>query len=415
MESKRSLPAQPPLTMESISGLADRLTNDLKALLTFETGELPRTSELSRNWKLDRTLCSRVRAALQSEHALTALQRLPAPGSLHKLIAAAKTRGIDETVIEHTHGHVTELESVIEALGGKKSSLDIIASSNDLELRKKLELSARHSVFEGMSQLLGEQTEAQSTSYFLFPTRDDLSMCSTLAIYGPTNRQRLRMDHDHVVTRFLAQSGALDSADQESQSGPFREGSATVLREFSSSNASNIEISIEDQTVSYLLKGSETADLTPLSLYFASLGREFQNPLLNGDTSIFQCYVSSPVRHFVFDTYIHRSLAEDLNTTFTVTRADPTNDRTNASDKGAKKLETSEQMRKLGSSPAVIRCEPVPVYRDMILSVHERMGWESGDFQLVRLAVKYPLFGYCYTARFINSKFGEPENPHCTT
>ena len=165
------VPARKQVTVKTIQRQADQLADSMRAVLSFETGNLPRTSMLSREWNLEMTLCSRICGALKFDDSMRVLHRFPAPGSLLKLLDVASARGIDRPLVDTAREQVRNLEEVIQVLGGKKSDLDTVVGSHVLEAREKVELSSRQAQFKAMSSLIGIQAETtQSTRRFAIQT-----------------------------------------------------------------------------------------------------------------------------------------------------------------------------------------------------------------------------------------------------
>ncbi len=349
-------------------------------------------------------MCVRVFQALRSNDPSAALMRLPSPQSIRLLVDRAREHGVAQESVDEARKAIGRLEQIIGAVGGRKSNLDTLLSSEVLEDRAKLEHGAKQNVFRGMSQLLGVQVDCALVAYFVRPS-ENAGWCDDLAVYGARGLRRLRAELPILLG---GRNSTRDDVDEmpdmiKSLHSPTIEsnGLATAIKEFCSDPFPNVQIVREGSTLLYTLPKASRSAYDELSLIFASDEKE-ASPLLSTETMHNAQYAfapRNPSKHMLLDVFVHKDVWLDVHPSLVMARSGPGHN-PNRATMNMDLVDHAETIQNHGFNAAAIHTEKFPRYAELVRHVHQQMKWTLGDFRLYRCIVRYPVVGLWYSMQF---------------
>ena len=393
------------VTTKSLRELGSQLHSTMVELISTD-GRLPRPTDLSRWWQLDQTLCVRTCSALKNDDPLRVLHQLSSSGSLRSIVEAGRSRGVDRKVCENAEQAISALEEVISSLGGKKANLDTLIGSQLVEAREKIEATSKQSIFRGMSNLLGLQSDVVLTAYFVTPSSDDDGLCDELAIYGSMNLRRLRPELTTMVggrVLFGDTSGELARAREILHGGQLdHSGFSVALKEFSTDPFPDVDVSLETNRLLYTLPGDPSGESDEVSMFFASIDRHASRRARKGsdpEVARFIFIPRNPSKEMLLDVFVHRDVWPTTEPYLDIGRGDNVlRPFTEAS--RLDQFDFCESLQILGSRSQVIPFKPMPLYTSMLESVAESAGYDLSDYRLYRLHVRYPVASLAYGIYF---------------
>ncbi|MCA8961272.1 MAG: hypothetical protein KDC38_12195 [Planctomycetes bacterium] len=389
------------LSEETLRETGREIRDAFRALIS-ENGVLPRPTVLSRTWKLDQTLCTRMCGALRNDDPLAALYQLPGPPSLKELTAAATRVRVEPARLQDATEKLRLYENLIRHVGGKKSNLDTLVGSSVIEAREKTEQRSKQSIFRGTTNLYGVQSEAAMTSYFVYPSPED-GFVNELALYGSVGMRRLRPELPILVggrlLEHIPDGVRANAAELLHRETLHDDGFSTALKEFSTQPFPHVDVIRDGRRLLYVLPGDEGGTYEELTLLFASIERN-AFPLrcdANHPAAYFGFVPRNPSKELMLDVFIHQSVWPGLSPRIEMTRNDTTLASTVAP---IDRFDFCEVVESLGSEPARRGTRAVPKYEEVLGWVSQNQGWDLGDFRLFRLNVKYPVIGLRYILYF---------------
>lgn len=369
-------------------------------------GEIPRPTRLAAEWGLEQTLCTRLIQALREPDAVFALRRLPSPVSLRAVLRTAEGRGVGPDRIADAARSVEDLERLIGRLGGTKSNLDTLIARRVDHSREKIEQNAKQLIFRGMTGLLGVEAEASVIACFAFPS-EDIRYIDELVVHGYHRLRRLRPE----LPLMLGTREMLPDTERAVQGRMFLEtlqggeiaadGATTALREFCTDPFPEIEVHIDESRLLYALPAQPDQVGGELDLFFASMLRNADPRVATSDhpRARYAYIPQNPSRHLVFDVYVHEDLWPGVEPELVLVRSG----NAGAPDLLAHsldRLDYVETLGRFGMSASAVPSQVYPRQRDLVRSIHDRMGWAPESFRLFRCEVKYPVIGIWYTIQF---------------
>lgn len=384
--------------------VGDALADSLRKLIAKDDGGAPRPTDLLRSWRLDQTLCIRLCGALRNEDPLAVLHELPAPPSLKALATAAKKAGVAKERRAEAAKQIGVLEDLIRRFGGKKSNLDTFVGSRLVGAREKTEQRSKQSIFRGMANLLGLQTEVAMTTYFVVPSEEP-GFCDELAMYGSIGLRRLRPELRILVGGRVLQhppeEGGVDPEARMHGGSLEDDGYSVAMKEFSSSPFPKVELIRDGQKLLYTLPGDEEGSYEELDLFFASIDTQASRRHRDDETAqaIFGFVPRNPSKNLLVDVFVHDDVWQGIEPRLDMARSDSTL----ATDSPAapiSRFDFCESLQSLGRADAARGVSFLPRYGEMLDWVYEARDWRRDDFRLYRLAVKHPVIGFRYTIVF---------------
>lgn len=390
----------PRPTTADLEVLGRELAASLTDLIGADLDGPLRPTELRNRWKLEQTFCVRVCSALKADDPYATLYHLPAITNLRGLVEAARRRKVDKERVDRAEKGIAALKAMLDSVGGNKSHLDTLLSAHVPAAREKLVHASKQSIHHGMTRILGVETDAALSCYYVYPSLDDPDQIDVLAIYGSRGLKRLRPD----LTTVLGGRRSVKACDQDLvelaeaslRGRDFRESAlATALREFCTHPLPDIEVRSDRDQLLYLLPGGKDHSFSEIDLFFTSLDRGVTtfDPKLPSLEFIFA--PRGPIKHFVFDVYLHESLWKPRTAQIEVTRGDDLLSTLPPDEETPRRLHC-ETASVLGPGEKVIANRFLSRHAEMMAHIREKMGWSADEFHLARAEVRYPVVGFRY-------------------
>jgi len=149
----------------------------LKAAFGELVGSLAREPirpvDLSASTGIGKDISCRVIRATKADDPLAVVHLMPGPAPLKRLIAGAKRKsGLAAEIEVRAKAAVEQYEDVIAEHAGDRSGLDVLISGWMPEVREKLDVLARQSIFRGASQMYGIDCECYVDTTIIVPSGD---------------------------------------------------------------------------------------------------------------------------------------------------------------------------------------------------------------------------------------------------
>ncbi len=388
----------------SLKDLGSHFQAAWKRLLEDPAVQIRRPTELSRAWKLEQTLCTRIFQALAESDPTSALPKLPAITSLRAVLNRARRSSAPEKLVSAADEAVDALEQAIHLAGGSKSNLDVLCARHQRHAREKVERTAKQQIFRGMASLLGVQAKVSYVQVYLYPSADE-GWCDELAVHGFLGLRRFRPELPvllgvrETVPNDDGQLGVVlrSMLGEEIDS----RGLMTAVQPFCSSPMPEVSFKEEDGKLLYLLAESKQDLIGEVDLCFGSIQRRgeplFAKP--GHERARFAFVPSTPSEQVVFDLFVHKDVLPGQSPECVLLKTgDPS--APDLASHSLDRLDLVENIRDLGTDPSAIPIQAAPRQLELVEHLHQRMGWQMGDFRLHRLAVRHPVMGVWYSMQF---------------
>ncbi len=162
----------------------------VRAAVEEVAGPHPRPSRLVTELGLDKSLASRLVAALKVDSDREFLHRLPSPAGL-RILWERSTEHVSPAVREALFEAIKDLQEFHDDVPGGRDMIDARIADVLSPARERQEKLARQGVFRSMSYLLGHYCETLYTSLFLYPSPDG-AMVDAIEIQHREDLRRMR-------------------------------------------------------------------------------------------------------------------------------------------------------------------------------------------------------------------------------
>lgn len=402
------MPSRPTISNHSSAALEARISHTGHELLTAVeelVSTLPassrRPADVSRAFRINKDLSSRLLIALGKRDALAAAYYMPGPEALRKLIQTAASRKAPQVVLDRLRGAVAEFEALVREQGGGRGSLAAIISAWVPEARARFEMESKQAAFRGMSQLRGTAARTMVQAAFLHPSAKP-ERIDGLGIVGYSGLRRLRPGAPmHISTLRTGMAGAEDAPFTVAGERIDAMSADMLLREFCSEPTPEILIRPAGSVVHYLVAGDRVGLASAIDLFLGEY-----TPAVFGMRGTMRADGTGP-RHntvaadieicteeLVFDTLVHEDIWPGVDPdvavydTSMLGRINP-NDR----ERDIDRMDLLETTTPLGRGVQSCRIASVPRYVDMLRSVCAQRGWKESSFRCYRCHVHYPVYG----------------------
>ncbi len=389
----------------SLKDLGGRFQSAWTRLLEDPAVSIRRPTELSRQWKLEQTLCTRLFQALTESDPTSSLPKLPAVTSLRSVLEKAALNSVPSGVLAEATSALDSLEHAIRLAGGSKSNLDVLCARHQLHSREKIERKAKQQAFRGMASLFGVHAKVSYVQVYLFPSEDE-GWCDELAVHGFIGLRRFRPelpvllgvresvpnhddDHHGVVLRTML--------DEEING----DGLMTAIQPFCSDPMPDISLREERGRLLYVLNESQNDLVEEIDLCFASVMRHGEPTHAKPDhkRARFAFVPSTPSEEAVFDLFVHKDVLKGQSPECLLLKTgDPS--ATDLAAHSLDQLDHVESIRDLGTHPSAIQTQSAPRHLELVEHLHGKMGWSMGDFRLHRMSIRHPVMNVWYSMQF---------------
>ncbi|HYD01262.1 MAG TPA: hypothetical protein VEB22_08555 [Phycisphaerales bacterium] len=397
------IPSADPLrgisTDETLEGRISRIGRSLTAAVSEIIEELPpsarRPTDVSRAFKINKDLSSRLLIALGKRDPLAAAYYMPGPEALRKLIQTAGGKVTNPVALARLKAAVEEFELLVREHGGNRGALGAIISGWVPEARARFEMENKQAAFRAMANLRGCAAKTLVQAALVHPSQTP-GRVDGLGIVGYAGLRRTRPGVPLHISTLRTGPGAEGEAPLsvageaiDAMSGDM------LLREFCSTPTPEILVRPAGSVAHYLLAGDRVGLTGAIDLFLG----EF-TPRVFGFTQ------SSPGRRvsvtadieicteeLVFDTLIHRDVWPGVDPELGVYDTSMLGRvNVNNRERDIDRMDLFETVVQLGHGVQSCRIEGVPRYVEMLRSVCAQRGWDPEAFRCYRCHVQYPVY-----------------------
>ena len=272
-----------------------------------------RPVELGRQLRLDKTLAWRIARFVEEADPLRAARHIPGDAGVEIVLRAATLQGVDADRVEAVRVADRQLREFVRQHAGDRRSFEAMLLRGRHDPR--VESDERRELFRAGSVVWGVRAQAQVLALVLRPSATTDGMLDVLQVGGLVGLERLRADLPWIVRRFRVS----DDAERDSQSirrSPLDAASVTpagmpLIPRFCSTPLPELRRFQGSDGYAY-------DELVP-----GAVGREGLVRCVSGERyeaavpfrwseqnthARYRLIVRTPVRHVLFDLYLHESL-----------------------------------------------------------------------------------------------------------
>ncbi|MDX9910251.1 MAG: hypothetical protein RBS39_00320 [Phycisphaerales bacterium] len=372
------------------------LVDSLGHVIAGIPGAPSRPQQLAKQLTLNKDLASRLVRALRTSDPVQALQVMPGPGPLRRVLSSASGAGVPSQVIDRAATAVAAFDDLIRSEFGARADFDAAISFAHPEARERHESTAKQAAYRGAAGIRGVSVDLMLVTFFVHPSRDDAERLDTAVVNSYLGLRRTRPGAHFEFATYLFDlplygQDALPRHEAEEL------GRSSILRRFCSPQDPPLTVSRDGDKIRYVLTDtgigqSSAIDIVTHELYPKNHPRAYREGIK--PTRWFFATADQPAVVMVFDVFMHRDAWPGIDPSLviydTVVKgvADPT-DRTRDGDR----LDLCEGIEPLGNTAYAARLPEAPKYRDMLEHVCGLHGWDPRAFRGYRTRINYPFHG----------------------
>jgi hypothetical protein len=303
-------------TLEEGRRAIDQLRRALMDVTAAAGGDINRPQDLSRRFKLDKTLTWRISRAVREDDPWQALEHLPSRTGVSIYSASMRAAGVAEAKLVALDDACDQFERFVSDHATDRSTLDVMVSAPERRSSVKRLETLRKGGFACNASLLGVRASTHFTARIVVPhpQRPDSSLAIAL-IAGLSDLFRLRADVPWPVCTLRDWRGTGELlTHQERNFHPLSEQDRAdwpIVRSQCSPTDVRLERQAEaDGTIRYLLQGGPigASAATTIVYGWVNLSDASRRPTEPGERGEHAIVLSTPVERLVFDFIVHRSL-----------------------------------------------------------------------------------------------------------
>lgn len=361
-----------------------------------------RPQEVSRQFKLDKSLTWKVSKILRSDDALDAVTLIPGAEGIARLLKAMAIAGAGEDVIEPVREAMRGFEQMVVQHAGDRATLDLYLDSMCPSASIQ---ESRRLAYLGNSGILGIQTRARFATRFVAPNSDDPTRLDFALVTGLRDLRRLRRIATWPIYRFLNFKDDLSTAALSRSLQPLEpHGDAGhcdwLMPSWSSSPVPPLSMREVDRSVVVELVEGPVGRTGEVDLTFGYVDRGAvpRYATSNDRLGQFATGVTTPAETMLLDFYVHRSMPEVREMSIRLVTPVPGL----SGDAGLVELPVTLQATPLpgsrldGRSGGLNRRGPlaatplVPDYQDLVDSIFRGQSWDPAEFYGLRIQIEHP-------------------------
>jgi len=295
---------------QEIADLGRELRDAFTALVQAISKERPRSVDLATTTGIGKDISNRVLRATRMEDPLAVAHLMPGPVPLRRLITAASRAGdVDDAVAQRASTAVEQYEQLIATHAKDSTGLDVLISGWMPEVRSKLNVLARQSIFRGAAQLYGVDCETHIETAIIIPsgdgqTADGIALRHLLAVRRGRADARIVLPMQGIRMPNNAQLGC------NLRGEPVQDASEYILKSFCMNVDSDARI-VRQHNHSYYLMDRAMLGLQGTADFVAA-ERATNCLMLRADSRSNRAGpfvpITVPARELVFDVLVHRDI-----------------------------------------------------------------------------------------------------------
>jgi len=403
--------ATTPATSQTFEADCEACVDALRAALVRLYADMaldPQSpQDVSRRFKLNKTLTWKLSKVIASHDNLAALAHVPGAGAMQIFLKKLRDAGGSPDAVEGVRRAAERFEEMVEVHVGDRNTLELVldgmapGSTDRLEVSRKL-------AFRGNSGIWGVQARTRLAFNALVPNAEDPGTLDMATIRGYVGFRRLRpavrwplfqvrewsTGDDPMMTR-----PSWEPIEGEGEGGVV---GANILGSFSSANLPDIRAEDTPEGTDIVLMPGPIGNFGAIDCFQGEMMRAAVSRYRNGGDNVgeFGAAISVPVETLVMDLLVHEDLAFALGARVHVLgrvtpRGQPTGDERDIS-----ALPIVDEVRELAGRPPAMATPRIPGYPRMIELVCARLGVDPRRMRAGRLEMKYPPLGSTVVVRF---------------
>lgn len=392
-------PTQPPSTLEArLRAVGEALHTSFSALLASKSAIPQRPNRLANLLGVNRAVASRLLSAVGSGDPFQVLNLAPGPEPLRRVVHGLVEHGAPQSIADAALDAVEAFDQLIREEAGTRPALDALLCHHLPGAREKFELSAKYSVFKGISQLKGAQGELWLGIAVVAPSPTDPERHDLTWLNGALAIQRLRPGVD-IAFSYRNVTGDSTTPDRVQEAAPH---TVLALEQFCVNPAATFEARVTGDSIHYtlpdtLLGPKEKVDMFVVDHHPAAM-RRFIKSSAPPDARTRNSLVlepALPVANLLFDVYLHdeafpgsepKLFHYDTSYRGLANVNDPARDFDRA--------DIKETIEHLGTGLDRTEAAELPNYADLMQHLIGHFGWDARRFRGFRTRIQYPVHGW---------------------
>lgn len=369
-----------------------RLRELVGQVLEAVCGSSPEIADICAALDLHRKLAWQLRRFAYCTDLFRAARLAPTASGLRALMKAAEARGVDPAILAELEAVSKAHEQIVEIHAGDRATLDVLAEGCSSDPDGDFEARLREQAFHGNAFIWGVRCRVFYSMMVQTPSRTKPKWFDCAQIRGLYNLQRMRPNvrwtfnqsvvMDDAERQRLPQREPLDAASAEAHDG------VPILGEFCSSpssvqrrvtSAGHLQDEIMPGPVGQvgeeqIVTGEVIRDLAPA------------HATAEDKIAHFGAAVRLPCESFIIDLIVHRDLFPDADREVCV--FGEINDVVSLDESDL--LPVIAPIEHLGRCDRAARPQEIPRYSELMRDVFARLELAPEDFELYRVAIRYP-------------------------
>jgi hypothetical protein len=380
-----------PMPTESITGhpetaamvrLTDQLTKALRGLIASSPLSGLGPIELARALSVDKTLTSRLMAALRATDQLAALSALPGTGPLRQFVRSARRHGASAASARAAEAELRAFDRELQRSFGTRTRLDAAIADALPQTRQRHQESARQAVYRGMALIKGVSIDLASVTWIVHPSPqapeavDIAVLAAFVGIRRLRPTARVRLGSSHRLTR--------------------PEAGAKLLPEFCRPADLSIETTRDGEFSYYEISSGPVRRDASTDVFLTERLREVAPRTGPADerTQAYGTAVAHACKRVVLNILVHETVwpgceftvrAYDTAVRGPVYLPDPSRD--------ADRLDLDATTTRSIACPEALASFPLPGYPEVMRRLTAPLGIELSECRMFSCEVVYPTYG----------------------
>ncbi len=384
-------------SLERATEVGSGLRHALRAVLAGLSSRPSRPQQLARTLSVDKSLPSRLLAALEDPSELGVIYRMPGPLPLRQALAGAAKCNVPAAVLDDAAAAVAALDSLIEQVGSQ-GTLNALLGDYLPDVRSKIEVRGRQSAFKGMSQVLGCACDLAICTQIIFARSSEGAYDAADFIYR-SGMRKLRLGppflfrawRDETANQTPACQRGFTDFEGKALGSP---GSSPVLREFSSPSLPGLDLQAKGPRLVYILRDEEIRLCTPIDLAVGMImpGSYCREGASGRKTDYQDTIVQVPTKLQVACTLIADDVWPGIHPELHLYRACPMEPDEELEDRWYDRLGSLETLEYLGRGLDNAHLPECRDYLSMLTRVFEKLRLDPTRFRGYRVRMRYPMY-----------------------
>jgi len=385
--------------MSKASSTPEALGGSLQVAIGQVLEQVPgctlRPTDLSRKLGVSRAIVSRAISAVKKESPIETLTSIPGPESLRTIILAASVAGVCEEEVQAAIEAIDSFAEMIREQFGTRTAFNAALSVDHDDAREKFEQANRYKVYKGMTHILGVECKLWLSCTIRMPG-DHIEGCEDLVcmttVSGPSGLRRLRPDMPIYLNHCRPVKHKHGSQD------PMIAKPVDIKEFYTHPPAELINSEFNGQTVNTFnpdIQGKKDYyDMFDgVTVHVSDYHKSKPDFSFRGTSTM----PDPPAMSLVIDSINHRDVLAGIKPELYVYRTlgrglaklkDPARDRD--------LVVVDEEIVDCGMGISKLALAEFPLYTDMIEHICEQRGFHPDEFQVHRIHVPYPVYGFQY-------------------